>query len=50
MAELRIVRDELQYAELLEEAKRIALEDPVPGSIAAQRLEVVSVLLEKYEF
>ena len=49
MAELRIVRDELQFAELLEEAKRIALEDPVPGSIAAQRLEVVSVLLEKYE-
>lgn len=49
MAELRIVRDELQYAELLEEAKRIALEDPIPGSSAAQRLEVVSVLLEKYE-
>lgn len=49
MAELRIVRDELQYAELLEEAKRLALEDPIPGSSAAQRLEVVSVLLEKYE-
>lgn len=49
MAELRIVRDELQYAELLEEAKRLALEDPIPGSGAAQRLEVVSVLLEKYE-
>lgn len=49
MAELRIIRDELQYAELLEEAKRIALEDPIPGSSGAQRLEVVSVLLEKYE-
>lgn len=49
MAELRIVRDELQYAELLEEAKRLALEDPTPGSSPAQRLEVVSVLLEKYE-
>lgn len=49
MADLRIVRDELQYAELLEEAKRIALEDPIAGSVSAQRLEVVSVLLEKYE-
>ena len=49
MAELRIVRDELQYAELLEEAKRLAPEDPIPGSSNAQRLEVVSVLLEKYE-
>ena len=47
--ELRIIRDELQYAALLEQAKELALSDPVPGSRDAERLAVISVLLEKFE-
>ena len=47
--ELRVVRDELQYAALLELAKELALTDPMPGSQEAERLAVVSVLLEKFE-
>lgn len=47
--ELRIIRDELQYAALLEQAKELALADPMPGSQEAERLAVISVLLEKFE-
>lgn len=47
--ELRVIRDESQYAALLEEAKELALGDPVKGDPAADRLEVISLLLEKYE-
>lgn len=47
--ELRVIRDELQYAALLEQAKELALADPMPGSQEAERLEVLSLLLEKYE-
>jgi HTH-type transcriptional regulator/antitoxin HigA len=47
--ELRVIRDELQYAALLEQAKELALGDPIPGSQEAERLEVISVLLEKFE-
>ena len=47
--ELRIIRDELQYAALLEQAKELALSDPMPGSRDAERLAVISVLLEKFE-
>lgn len=47
--ELRVIRDELQYAALLEQAKELALADPMPGSQDAERLEVISVLLEKFE-
>lgn len=47
--ELRVIRDELQYAAILEQAKGLAISDPLPGSAAAERLEVISVLLEKYE-
>ena len=46
--ELRIIRDELQYAALLEQAKELALSDPMPGSRDAERLAVISVLLEKF--
>jgi HTH-type transcriptional regulator / antitoxin HigA len=47
--ELRVIRDELQYAALLEQAKELALSDPMPGSRDAERLAVISVLLEKFE-
>ena len=47
--ELRIIRDELQYAALLEQAKELALSDPIPCSRDAERLAVISVLLEKFE-
>jgi len=47
--ELRVIRDELQYAALLEQAKELALSDPLPGSSDAERLAVISVLLEKFE-
>lgn len=47
--ELRIIRDELQYAALLEQTKELALSDPLPDSQEAERLAVFSVLLEKFE-
>jgi HTH-type transcriptional regulator/antitoxin HigA len=47
--ELRVIRDESQYAALLEEAKELALSDPAKGEPAADRLEVISLLLQKYE-
>lgn len=47
--ELRVIRDDLQYAALLEQAKDLALMDPTPGSPDAESLEVIALLLEKYE-
>ena len=47
--ELRVIRDELQYAALLEQAKELALSDPMLGTKEAERLAVISVLLEKFE-
>lgn len=47
--ELRVIRDDLQYEALLQQAKELALSDPMLGSQDAERLAVVSVLLEKYE-
>lgn len=47
--ELRVIRDELQYAALLEQAKELAFSDPSPGSQDAERLAVLSLLLEKFE-
>lgn len=47
--ELRVIRDELQYATILEQAKELALSDPLPGSRDAEQLAVISVLLEKFE-
>lgn len=47
--ELRVIRDELQYAALLEQAKELALSDPMLGSRDAEQLAVISVLLEKFE-
>lgn len=47
--DLRVIRDDLQHAALLEQAKELALLDPLPESSEAERLAVISVLLEKYE-
>lgn len=47
--ELRLIRDDLQYAALLEQAKEIAIADPMSGTPEAEKLAVISVLLEKYE-
>jgi HTH-type transcriptional regulator/antitoxin HigA len=47
--ELRVIRDELQYAALLEQAKELAISDPMPGTKEAEHLAVISILLEKFE-
>jgi HTH-type transcriptional regulator/antitoxin HigA len=47
--ELRVIKDELQYVALLDEAKEVALADPQRGSPLAERLEIISILLERYE-
>lgn len=47
--DLRMISNELQYAALLDEAKEIALADPPKGSPEADRLEIIALLLEKYE-
>lgn len=47
--ELRVIRDELQYAAVIEQAKELALSDPLPNSDEAERLALISVLLEKFE-
>lgn len=47
--ELRVIRDELQYAALLEQAKELAFSDPMQGTKEAERLAVISILLEKFE-
>lgn len=47
--ELRVIRDELQYTSLLEQAKELAFSDPLPGSKESERLAVISILIEKYE-
>lgn len=49
MMDLRMISNELQYAALLDEAKEIALIDPPKGSHEGNRLEIIALLLEKYE-
>lgn len=49
MIDLRMISNELQYAALLDEAKEIALIDPVKNTQQADRLEIIALLLEKYE-
>ena len=46
---LRLIRDEAQYQDFLQQAKELAIMDPPSGSDEAERLGVISVLLEKYE-
>lgn len=47
--ELQVIRDDLQYATLLEVAKELALSDPIAKSKESEKLAVISILLEKYE-
>lgn len=47
--EVRVIGNELQYQALLDEAKELSLVDPAEGSARWARLELISVLLEKYE-
>jgi HTH-type transcriptional regulator / antitoxin HigA len=47
--DLRVIRDDLQHAALLEQARDLALLDPMPGSKEAEDLALIAVLLEKYE-
>ncbi len=47
--EPRVIRDDLQHAALLEQARELASLDPLVGSAEAEKLAVVSVLIEKYE-
>mgnify|MGYP000879254930 CR=1 FL=1 len=46
---LRMIGNELEYAALLDEAKEIALIDPPKDSPEGGRLEIIALLLEKYE-
>ena len=46
---LRVIGNELEYSALLDEAKELALQDPPTKSAPAIRLEIIAVLLEKYE-
>lgn len=46
---LRLISNELEYSALLDEAKELALQDPPTQSAKANRLEIIAVLLEKYE-
>jgi HTH-type transcriptional regulator/antitoxin HigA len=47
--DLRMISNELQYTALLDEAKELALADPPKGSKEADRLEIIALLLDKYE-
>jgi HTH-type transcriptional regulator/antitoxin HigA len=47
--ELRVIHSEEQYEEYLAEAETLAARDPVAGTNDADRLELLSVLLESYE-
>ncbi|HXM83165.1 MAG TPA: ImmA/IrrE family metallo-endopeptidase [Burkholderiales bacterium] len=47
--ELRVIRSEDQYEQYLEEAERLAVSDPVPGSREAERFELLALLIEAYE-
>lgn len=47
--EIRVIQSEEQYEAYLAEAERLAAKDPIAGSEEAERLELLSVLLENYE-
>lgn len=49
MAQLKVIKTEHEYYAGLEYLNALLDEDPKPGSNAADDLEVLSVLLEKYE-
>jgi HTH-type transcriptional regulator / antitoxin HigA len=47
--QLKVIRDELQYATALEEAQLLAASDPPKQSAESDRLELLAVLIEKFE-
>jgi len=47
--ELRVIRSEKQYEEYLDEARSLVASNPKLGTQEADRLELISVLLEAYE-
>ena len=47
--QLKVIRDELQYAVALEEAQLLAASDPPKQSVQSDQLELLAVLIEKYE-
>src|SRR5258708_7209513 len=46
---LRVIRSEEEYENYLEEAEKLAVTDPVPGSKDAERLELLALVIEAYE-
>lgn len=49
ITELKIIKTEEQYQSYLAEVEKLALEDPRPGTDAADRLELLSKLIEDFE-
>ncbi len=49
LMELKVIRSQGQYEEYLEEARRLIEMTPILGSAQADRLELISVLIEAYE-
>lgn len=47
--EPRIIKTEDQYRDYLAEVKRLAADDPVPGTPEGDRLELLAKLVEDYE-
>jgi HTH-type transcriptional regulator/antitoxin HigA len=49
MKNIRPIRTEMDYEAALAEIDRLMDKDPAPGSAAADRLEVLAILVEDYE-
>ena len=49
MIEPKIIKTEEQYRAYLAEVDRLAIDDPVPGTSAGDRLELLAKLVEDYE-
>ncbi len=47
--EFKVIKDETQYQNLLRQAEELVAADPVPGSDAGDKLELLTVLIEDYE-
>ena len=47
--ELKVIRSEDSYHQVLQEAERLVSRDPAVGSKEAERLELLTVLIEDYE-
>src|SRR3990172_3756109 len=47
--ELRVIKSQDQYRSVLQEAERLVAQDPKPGSADADKLELLTVLVEDFE-